>query len=115
MPGDIAPLQGTLDGMILKTLSWGPRHGYGIARWIKQTSGDALTIEDRALYLALHRLEEREWVESQWGYSENRRKARYYRLTAAGRRQLKQEHDRLTKYARAIQRVFTATTWEPTT
>ena len=89
MAGDIAPLQGTLDGMILKTLSWGPRHGYGIARWIKQTSGDALTIEDRALYLALHRLEERGWVESQWGYSENKRKARYYRLTPAGRRQLK--------------------------
>ena len=91
MAGDIAPLQGTLDGMILKTLSWGPRHGYGIARWIKQTSGDALTIEDRALYLALHRLEERGWVESQWGYSENKRKARYYRLTPAGRRQLKVE------------------------
>ena len=87
MAGDIAPLQGTLDGMILKTLSWGPRHGYGIARWIKQTSGDALTIEDRALYLALHRLEERGWVESQWGYSENKRKARYYRLTPAGRRE----------------------------
>ena len=112
MAGDIAPLQGTLDGMILKTLSWGPRHGYGIARWIKQTSGDALTIEDRALYLALHRLEERGWVESQWGYSENKRKARYYRLTPAGRRQLKVEHDRLTEYARAIQRVFTAAAWE---
>lgn len=115
MPGDTGPLQGTLDGIILKTLSWGPRHGYGIARWIRQISAEALTIEDRALYLALHRLEERGWVESQWGYSENRRKARYYRLTAAGRRQLKVERARLTEYANAIQRVFTATEWGPST
>jgi transcriptional regulator len=112
MPSEISPVQGTLDGLVLKTLSWGPRHGYGVARWIKQASGDTLTIEDRALYLTLHRLEERGWVESEWGYSENRRKAKYYRLTPAGRRRLKMEHDRLTEYARAIQRVFSATAWE---
>lgn len=113
MAHDISPVQGTLDGIILKTLSWGPRHGYGIARWIRQTSGNSLTIEDRALYLALHRLEEREWVESEWGYSENQRRAKYYRLTPAGRRHLRAEHERLTEYANAIQRVFAAKAWEP--
>jgi transcriptional regulator len=109
---DISPLQGTLDGLILKTLSWGPRHGYSVARWIKETSGDALSIEDRALYLALHRLEERGWVESQWGYSENNRKAKFYQLTAAGRRQLKVERARLTEYARAMVRILDATAWQ---
>jgi len=109
---DIAPLQGTLDGLILKTLTWGPRHGYSVARWIKEVSGDALTIEDRALYLALHRLEERGWVESEWGYSENNRKAKFYQITAAGRRQLKTERARLTAYARAIEAVFAAAEWE---
>lgn len=112
MAADITPVQGTLDGIILKTLSWGPRHGYGVARWIKQTSGNTLSIEDRALYLTLHRLEERGWVESEWGYSEKRRRAKYYRLTPAGRRQLRAERDRLTGYARAIERVFGATAWE---
>ena len=91
MATDISPVQGTLDGLILKTLSWGPRHGYSVARWIKETSGEALTIEDRALYLALHRLEERGWVEAEWGYSENNRKAKFYQLTAAGRRALVHE------------------------
>jgi transcriptional regulator len=113
MSTDVTPVQGTLDGIILKTLSWGPRHGYGVARWVRQTSGNSLRIEDRALYLALHRLEERGWVESAWGYSEKRRRARYYRLTPAGRRQLRAERDRLTEYARAIERVFGAEAWEP--
>lgn len=111
MSPDSSPVQGTLDGLILKALSWGPRHGYGAARWIRETSGNSLTIEDRALYLALHRLEERGWVESQWGTSENRRRAKYYRLTPSGRRQLRAERDRLTEYARAIERVFGATEW----
>lgn len=115
MAPDITPVQGTLDGIILKTLSWGPRHGYGVARWIKQTSGNTLSIEDRALYLTLHRLEERGWVESEWGYSEKRRRAKYYRLTPAGRRQLRAERDRLTEYARAIERVFGAKAWEQKT
>ena len=105
-------LQGTLDGLVLKTLSWGPRHGYGVAQWIHQTSDHALTIEDRALYLALHRLEERGWVESDWGVSDNNRKAKFYRLTAAGRRQLKAERARLTEYASAVIRVFDAAEWE---
>src|SRR4051812_40877508 len=91
-------LQGTLDGLVLKTLTWGARHGYGIARWIRQTSGDALIVEDKALYVALHRLEERGWVESDWGLSENNRRAKFYQLTAAGRRQLRAERDRLLQH-----------------
>ena len=84
-------LQGTLDVLILKTLSWGPRHGYAMARWIRAMSGDALQIEDRALYLALHRMEERGWIEAEWGVSDNNRRARFYRLTRRGRAQLQQE------------------------
>src|SRR2546423_7262789 len=80
-------LRGTLDALILKTLSWGPRHGYGIARWIRETSGETLAVEDRALYLALHRLEDRDWLESEWGYSDNNRRAKFYQLTAKGRAQ----------------------------
>ena len=109
---DGALLQGTLDALVLKTLSWGPRHGYGIARWVRETSGDALTIEDRALYVALHRLEERGWVESEWGLSENNRRAKFYQLTAQGRRQLRAETDRLTRYAEALFAVLRAPSWE---
>ena len=88
---DLDLLQGTLDTLVLKTLSWGPRHGYAVARWIKETSDDTILVEDRALYVSLHRLEERGWVESQWGLSENNRKAKFYKLTRAGRKQLKEE------------------------
>jgi PadR family transcriptional regulator, regulatory protein PadR len=102
-------LQGTLDVLVLKTLSWGPRHGYAVARWIRETSGDELRVEDRALYVALHRLEERGWVESEWGLSENNRKAKYYQLTAAGRRQLRAEAAQWTRYAEAVFRVLRAT------
>jgi PadR family transcriptional regulator PadR len=109
---DVSLLHGTLDGLILKALSWGPRHGYSVARWIKETSRDALLVEDRALYLSLHRVEERGWVDAEWGYSENNRKAKYYRLTAAGHRQLAAERERLTDYAKAIVRVFNAPAWQ---
>ena len=110
---DSSLLQGTLDGLILKALTWGPRHGYAVARWIKDTSGATLEVEDRALYVALHRLEERGLVESSWGLSEANRKAKYYRLTAAGRAQRSRERERLIGYANAIIRVFDATEWEP--
>jgi transcriptional regulator len=109
---DTTVLQGTLDGLILKTLSWGPRHGYAVARWIKETSGDTLDVEDRALYVALHRLEERGWVESEWGLSDANRRAKYYRLTPAGRAQRKLERERLMQYANAIVRIFGAVEWE---
>lgn len=81
-------VKGTLDAFVMKTLSGGPRHGYNIARWIRETSDETLVVEDRALYLALHRLEERGLVESEWGYSENRRRAKCYQLPSAGRRAL---------------------------
>ena len=106
---DIDLLQGTLDILVLKTLTWGPRHGYAVARWIKDTSDGTITVEDRALYVSLHRLEERGWVESQWGLSENNRKAKYYELTAAGRRQLKAKAGEFTIYAHAVFKILEAT------
>jgi transcriptional regulator len=101
-------LQGTLDVLILKTLSWGPRHGYAVARWIHETSDEALQVEDRALYVALHRLEARAWVEAEWGLSEKNRKAKYYRLTTKGRRQLQAEAARWTRYATAVFKILQA-------
>jgi transcriptional regulator len=86
---DLQLLQGTLDLLILKTLSWDARHGYAIARWIRETTDDALQVEDRALYVSLHRMEQRGWIESEWGFSENNRKAKYYQLTTEGKRQLR--------------------------
>ncbi len=106
MPSDVSLLPGTLDALVLKTLTWGPRHGYAIARWIKDSSDDALAVEDRALYLALHRLEDKGWVESEWGQSENNRRAKFYRLTTAGRRQLKTEVERLTTYSETLIRLL---------
>jgi PadR family transcriptional regulator, regulatory protein PadR len=108
MPTDLALLQGTLDTLVLKTLTWGPRHGYAVARWIKETSDGTILVEDRALYVALHRLEERGWVESQWGVSENNRKAKYYVLTAAGRRQLSAKATEFTVYATAVFKILRA-------
>lgn len=105
-------LRGTLDALILKTLSWGPRHGYGIAGWIKDKSREALAVEDRALYLALHRLEDRGWVESEWGLSDNNRRAKYYQLTARGRAELRAESRRLARYAEGLFRVLNATAWD---
>ena len=106
MPADLDLLQGTLDTLVLKTLSWGPRHGYAVARWIKETSDGTLQVEDRALYVSLHRLEERGWVESQWGLSENKRRAKYYELTAAGRRQLRAKATEFTAYAQAVFKIL---------
>src|SRR5438270_1511691 len=84
-------LQGTLDLLILKTLSHGPQHGYGIAIHIQQVSADALRVEEGSLYPALHRIEQEGWIRSEWGVSDNNRKAKFYQITAAGRRQLAQE------------------------
>ncbi len=106
---DLELLQGTLDTLVLKTLSWGPRHGYAVARWIKNTSDGSILVEDRALYVALHRLEERGWLESQWGLSENNRKAKYYELTAAGRRQLSAKTSEFTAYALAMFKILQTT------
>src|SRR5262249_10357067 len=84
-------LQGTLDLLILKTLSWGPRHGYAIARWIEETTDDALSIEEGSLYPALYRMEKRGWIAAAWGKSEIGQRIKVYSLTAAGRAQLRAE------------------------
>ena len=105
---DLDLIQGTLDTLVLKTLTWGARHGYAVARWIKDTRDGAIQVEDRALYVSLHRLEERGWVESEWGLSENNRKAKYYQLTAAGRRQLRQKSADFATYARAVFKILQA-------
>jgi len=81
-------LHGTLDALVLKTLSWGPRHGYAIARWLEDTSGEELVIEEGSLYPSLYRMERKGWIEAEWGESELGRKAKLYRLTAVGRKQL---------------------------
>jgi transcriptional regulator len=81
-------LQGTLELLILKSLAWGEAHGYAIARWIEQATSDALRIEEGSLYPALHRMAAKGWLASDWGISENNRRAKFYRLTAAGRREL---------------------------
>jgi len=105
---DLDLLQGTLDLLILKTLTWGPRHGYAVARWIRDASGEALAVEDRALYVALHRLEERGLIAAEWGLSENNRKAKYYELTAAGRKALRSKATDFTAYADAVFKVLKA-------
>jgi transcriptional regulator len=99
-------LQGTLDLLILRTLIFGPEHGQGIARAIQATSGDELLVEHGALYPALQRLEKRGWIVAEWGTSKNNRKARYYELTAAGRKQLVSETGKWNRLASAIGRVL---------
>ena len=99
-------LLGTLDILVLKTLSWGRMHGYGVARWIRESSGGTFRILDGALYTALHRLEERTLVESEWGHTEEGKRAKFYRLTAAGRRQLRQETTDWERYAAGVARVL---------
>jgi transcriptional regulator len=99
-------LQGTLDVLILKTLSWQPMHGYAVSRWIRQRTEGVLAVEDAALYQALHRLERKGWIESEWGLSENNRKARFYQLTGEGRRQLRAEASLWRQYAEAVFKVL---------
>ncbi len=103
---DLDLLQGTLDVLILKTLSWQPMHGYGVSRWIRQRTDGVLAVEDAALYQALHRLERKGWIESEWGLSENNRKAKYYQLTTEGRRQLRTEASVWRRYAEAVFKVL---------
>lgn len=95
-------LRGTLDLLVLRALSWGTLHGYGIAQWIERATGDVLAVGEGTLYPALHRLEERGWVEAEWGVSENNRRAKYYSLTQAGRNQLRLETANWKRYAEAV-------------
>jgi PadR family transcriptional regulator PadR len=99
-------LQGTVDLLILRVLQDGPAHGYAVSRWIRERTEGVLAMEDAALYQALHRLESRGWIDAEWGVSENNRRAKYYSLTAAGRRQLTSEVATWRQYAAAMLRVI---------
>ena len=101
-PKEASLLQGNLDVLILRALSGGPSHGYGIAQWVRHASGGELVVEDRALYIALHRLEERGWLVASWGASENNRRARYYRLSPSGRRALARKQREWSAHAAAM-------------
>ena len=103
-------MKGTLDVLILKTLSWGPQHGYGVSHWIRERTAGVLGVEDAALYQALHRLERRRLVESEWGLSENNRRAKYYQLTSLGRKQLRTEATQMRRYVQAVFEVLDAET-----
>ena len=98
-------LHGTLDLLVLKTLTWGPMHGYGILSMIHQRSEGDITVVDAALYKALHRLERDDYVESTWGVSENNRRAKFYRLTAEGRKRLRNELTDWRRYSAAVERI----------
>jgi transcriptional regulator len=102
-------LQGTLDLLILKSLSWGELHGYGIANWIEQVSGDVLRVEEGSLYPALHRMERKGWIEADWGVSENNRRAKYYRLTRAGRARLGKQTSGWERFAGAVDKALSST------
>jgi transcriptional regulator len=99
-------IQGTVDLLVLRALQQGPVHGYAVSRWIRERTDAVISMEDAALYQALHRLEARGWVEAEWGLSENNRRAKYYSLTAAGRRQLRDEVATWQRYAAAMTRVI---------
>jgi len=101
-------LRGTLDVMVLKSLSWGPLHGYAISRWIGETTEDAFAVQEGALYPALRRLEEKGFLESYWAVTETGREARFYRLTSAGGQALRTEVRMWTKYVQAMSRVLQA-------
>jgi transcriptional regulator len=101
MPGSDL-FTGTLEILILKALSWGPRHGYAVGRWIRESTGEALVIQEGALYPALHRLERKALVAEEWGQTETGREAKFYTLTAAGRKQLATESRRWTAFASAV-------------
>jgi PadR family transcriptional regulator, regulatory protein PadR len=106
-------LQGTLDFIVLQTLRWGPRHGYGIAQQIRANSNEALKVDTGSLYPALHRLERKKWISADWEISENRQRIRVYKLTAAGRKQLAVERTKWETLAAAIAGVMQPPATEP--
>ena len=99
-------LQGTLDTLILKTLSWGPMHGYGVASWIEEQAGTVLQVEEGSLYPALHRMEKKGWIASEWRVTDKGRRAKYYRLTAEGERQLQADESEWARFAEAVGRIM---------
>lgn len=102
-------LQGTVDILILRTLAWDAMHGYGIAKWVHDRSGGVLAVEGAALYQALHRLERKKWIIASWGLSDNNRRAKYYTLSAEGRKHLRAESATWRQYAEAVARVLAPT------
>ena len=106
---DLGLLQGTLDLMILKALSWGPMHGFAVAKWVRSTTDDVLQIDDGALYPALHRMEHRGLIDADWDLTENKRRAKYYRLTAKGRDELRFRVTSWDRYSSAVAKVIHAT------
>ncbi|MGV3708289.1 MAG: PadR family transcriptional regulator [Gemmatimonas sp.] len=107
-PSDLDLLRGTFDLILLRALTWGPMHGLGILRWIESTTENGLQIEEGSLYPALHRLEQKKWLAAEWGISENNRKAKYYRLSALGRKQLTAELQRWSRYTAAVGMIIDA-------
>jgi transcriptional regulator len=101
-------LQGTVDVLILKALCWQPQHGFALAKWIRERTEGVLHLDDAALYQGLHRLERKGWLSAEWGLSDNNRRAKYYRLTPIGRRQLRTELSTWRTYAAAVFRVLDA-------
>jgi PadR family transcriptional regulator, regulatory protein PadR len=101
-------VRGTLDLLILKTLTWGPQHGYAIVSAIKQSTDSALLVEEGALYPALYRMEAKGWIEAEWGLSSNNRRAKYYQLTAEGRRHFRSEEKTWNDYAEAVAKLLAA-------
>jgi PadR family transcriptional regulator, regulatory protein PadR len=105
-PTSSSLLHGTLDALILKTLATGPRHGYAIARWIEAVSDEAVLVEEGSLYPSLYRMERRGWIESGWGMSELGRKAKFYRLTPEGRRQLKAQTAQWAQFSAGVSKIL---------
>jgi len=109
MPSNLSLLQGTLDLLVLKALVFGPRHGYQVARWVRDTTDGTLEIDDGALYTSLHRLEKRGWVDAEWGVADTNRRAKFYSLNAAGRKELSAETRDWKRYVEAVFKVLQAT------
>ena len=107
---DVDLIQGTLNVLILKTLSWGPMNGYAVAQWVRQATLGDIELEEGALYPALHRMEHRGWISAEWGLSENNRRAKYYRLTPAGRKMLRDRARSWERLVTAVGRVLNAET-----
>jgi PadR family transcriptional regulator, regulatory protein PadR len=105
--GSLPLIKGTLDVLVLKALTWGPQHGFGIAVWLEERSRGVLGVDDSALYQALQRMEERGLVEAEWGLTENNRRARFYTMTTAGRQQLRAQTSSWIRYADAVTGILT--------
>ena len=104
--GALGLVQGTVDVLILKTLTWSPMHGYAISQWIRERTDGALAVEDAALYQALHRLERKGWVDAEWGVSDTNRRAKFYSITRDGRKQLQTDVAELRRYVDALFKVL---------